>query len=72
MKGRTNAYYPVYIERKEYELARFPADYKARKIHSHRRALRYTEKRFLRDLWRQWRGQQGPGPQRDPARPAAT
>jgi hypothetical protein len=25
------------------------------KIHAHRRAMRYVEKRLLRDLWRAWR-----------------
>ncbi|MBX9874648.1 MAG: hypothetical protein K2X84_07305 [Beijerinckiaceae bacterium] len=40
----------VYDARKVYEAERV-----ATKAHAHNRAQRYVEKRFLRDLWSQWR-----------------
>lgn len=45
-------YREVYDQRKAYEAERDPA---MTKIHAHRRAMRYVEKRLLRDLWRAWR-----------------
>lgn len=45
-------YREVYDQRKAYEAERDPA---MSKIHAHRRAMRYVEKRLLRDLWRAWR-----------------
>lgn len=40
----------IYDERKAYELPRV-----ATKGHAHNRAQRYVEKRFIRDLWIEWR-----------------
>lgn len=45
-------YREVYDQRKAYETERTP---EMSKIHAHRRAMRYVEKRLLRDLWRAWR-----------------
>lgn len=47
-------YRKVYDARKAYELERNPEIVKA---HAHARALRYMEKRVLRELWKVWRGQ---------------
>lgn len=44
-------YKEVYDERKEYELTTGISLF-----HAHRRAQRYMEKKFLRDLWRRWNG----------------
>lgn len=53
IKGnRDGKYRTAYLSRKAYELARNPD---MPKIHAHRRAQRYMEKRLLRDLWRAWR-----------------
>lgn len=54
-------YKELYDERKAYELDRLPEKVngkkvKGRKATAHKRALRYIEKRFLRDLWREWTG----------------
>lgn len=49
LRARTGPYRTLYDERKDYELARGIT-----KGHAHNRALRYIEKRFLRDLWREW------------------
>lgn len=62
-----NPYYrSVYDARKEYELERLPdkdpvtgKKNKSKKSHAHARALRYMEKRFLKDLWKQWRAISG-------------
>jgi hypothetical protein len=52
IKGNGDGIYrAAYLKRKEYELARDP---EMPKIHAHRRAQRYMEKRLLRDLWRAW------------------
>jgi len=52
IKGNADGIYrATYLKRKEYELARNP---EMPKIHAHRRAQRYMEKRLLRDLWRAW------------------
>jgi hypothetical protein len=45
-------YADLYKERKEYELAREGIT----KMHAHKRALRYIEKRLLREMWAVWRG----------------
>jgi hypothetical protein len=50
---KENAYRTLYLERKAYEIARAP---EMTKMHAHRRAQRYAEKRLVRDLWRAWRG----------------
>lgn len=42
-------YRQVYLDRKAYELERNP---EMTKMHAHRRAQRYMEKRLLRNLWR--------------------
>lgn len=47
-------YRQIYDQRKAYELERNPEMVKA---HSHARAMRYMEKRVLRELWKIWRGQ---------------
>lgn len=51
-RNSDGTYRTLYLERKAYELARDPA---MSKMHAHRRAQRYMEKRLLRDLWRAWR-----------------
>lgn len=53
IKGnRDGEYRTVYLQRKEYELARDP---EMKPIKAHRRAQRYMEKRLLRNLWSAWR-----------------
>jgi hypothetical protein len=53
IKGnRDGRYRTFYLARKEYEVARNP---EISKIHAHRRAQRYMEKRLLKDLWWAWR-----------------
>lgn len=42
----------LYVERKEYELTKPET---ASKLHAHRKAQRYVEKRLLRDMWCEWR-----------------
>lgn len=44
----------LYVERKEYELTKPET---ASKLHAHKKAQRYVEKRLLRDLWIEWRKQ---------------
>lgn len=44
----------VYDARKAHEAERL-----ATKAHAHNRAQRYIEKRFLRDLWVEWRRREG-------------
>lgn len=51
---KQNAYRDLYLVRKVTEQAKLPD---GSKMHWHRRAQRYTEKRLLRDLWRAWRDQ---------------
>jgi len=51
------AYAALYRERKQHEAAK-PGVPKGL---VHKRALRYIEKRLLRDLWRAWRDQTNPG-----------
>lgn len=41
----------LYVERKEYELTKPET---ASKLHAHRKAQRYVEKRLLRDMWCEW------------------
>lgn len=51
-------YRALYLERKEYETARNPEtqkDPKKGKLLNHKRALRYMEKKFLVDLWVEWK-----------------
>jgi hypothetical protein len=53
IKGNQDGpYRTLYLERKAYEHARDP---EMTKMHAHRRAQRYMEKRLLRDLWQAWR-----------------
>lgn len=53
IKGNQDGKYrTMYLARKEYELARDP---EMSKMHAHRRAQRYMEKKLIRDLWRAWR-----------------
>ena len=52
IRAKNAEYTAIYAARKEYELARAPA---MTKLHAHRRAKRYMEKRLLRELWRAWR-----------------
>jgi len=49
---KQNAYRDLYLGRKAFEAERDP---EKTKMHCHRRAQRYVEKRLLRDLWRAWR-----------------
>lgn len=51
---KQNAYRELYLARKVTEQAKLP---EGTKMHWHRRAQRYTEKRLLRNLWRAWRDQ---------------
>jgi hypothetical protein len=44
-------YKTLYDERKDYEILKAP---ELKPFMHHKRAMRYMEKRFLRDLWRQW------------------
>ena len=53
--GELLTYCKVYADRKAYELAR---NDEMSKMHAHRRAQRYMEKRLLRDLWNEWRKHQ--------------
>jgi len=48
-------YIKLYLERKEFELARDPEMTEA---HANSRARRYMEKRLLKDLWKAWRRDQ--------------
>lgn len=50
--GAVGYYKVLYNERKAYELARAP---EMPKIHAHKRAMRYMEKRFLLHLWQAWK-----------------
>jgi hypothetical protein len=43
----------VYDQRKEFEVQRQPD---MTKIHAHRRAMRYMEKKFLEAMWQEWTG----------------
>lgn len=53
IKGNQDGKYrTLYLARKEFEHQRDP---EMTKMHAHRRAQRYMEKRLLRDLWRAWR-----------------
>lgn len=57
IKGnREGEYRTLYLERKEFELARNP---EMKPIKAHRRAQRYMEKRLLRNLWQAWRRSDG-------------
>jgi hypothetical protein len=49
---KQNVYRELYVARKEYETTKAPD---LTKMQWHRRAMRYAEKRLLRDLWRAWR-----------------
>jgi hypothetical protein len=52
IKGNRDGYRRLYLERKALEAERPEVE---TKMHAHRRAQRYMEKRLLRDLWREWR-----------------
>lgn len=52
IKCNNSDYRKIYDERKAYEAARNP---EMTKLHAHRRAQRYMEKRLLLDLWKAWR-----------------
>jgi hypothetical protein len=54
MKQNRGHYRQLYLDRKAMELERLP-EVKGRKGWAHSRALRFLEKRVLRDLWRVWR-----------------
>lgn len=51
LKLNDGEYRASYDQRKAYELSRDP---EMKPIIAHKRALRYMEKRFLRNLWREW------------------
>jgi len=61
MVKQGDGYRQMYLTRKAYELEQHPEPVgkkphqKFTKMHLHRRAQRYMEKRVLRDLWRAWR-----------------
>lgn len=72
-----DAYYRrVYLERKEYErlrdekIERKPEEKAMSKMHIHRRAQRYMEKRLLKHLWQAWRGHEKTDNQNDGASPS--
>ena len=54
MKRNKGDYKKLYDERKALETEKLAGE-KTVKMHAHKRALRYMEKRFLTDLWRAWR-----------------
>lgn len=58
---KQNTYRELYLARKEVERAKLPD---ATKMHIHRRAQRYMEKRLLKDLWQAWRRATGLLPKR--------
>lgn len=60
------AYRTIYLERKELEAGRCET-----KMHAHRRAQRFMEKRLLRDLWVEWRRAAGVEPAVECIEPAA-
>ncbi len=54
--NKDGAYRTLYDERKEFERERVEAaGVEMSKMHIHRRAQRYMEKRLLVDLWKEWR-----------------
>ncbi len=57
---KPNPYRDLYLERKGVERVKLPD---ASKMHIHRRAQRYMEKRLLRDLWKAWRRASGGMPE---------
>lgn len=61
LKANRGDWRAVYDARKVHELARLP-EANGRAGWAHRRALRYMEKRVLRDLWRAWRVSGAAGP----------
>lgn len=52
LKLNDGEYRVLYDTRKAYEIARAPD---IQPIIAHRRALRYMEKRFLKNLWQEWK-----------------
>ncbi len=58
VRAASGVYRDVYDARKAYELGRETPKGKMTTGHAHMRALRYTEKRFLCDLWNQWNGRE--------------
>lgn len=55
--GKDGEYYQLYQQRKEYERQRQPSEEAMSKMHVHRRAQRFVEKRLLRVVWQAWRAQ---------------
>ena len=51
IKIEAGEYRKLYDARKEYELPRV----EGKKAHAHNRAMRYMEKKLMRDLWKAWR-----------------
>lgn len=51
VKIEAGEYRKLYDARKEYELPRV----EGKKAHAHNRAMRYMEKKLMRDLWKAWR-----------------
>lgn len=68
--GDESPYRAVYLERKEYELAREDDGKPRSQLHAHKRAARYMCKRALRDLWSAWR-RATVAPLSRPSQPAA-
>jgi len=55
-----NRYRELYLERKAFEAAKIPDTEKSKKIHCHKRALKYMEKRLLVDLFNAWKAAPDP------------
>lgn len=61
IRANNEEYGKIYRDRKELELTKLPDKIdgkknKSKKMHAHKRAMRYMEKRFLLDLWKAWSG----------------
>ena len=54
IKGNKDGYRTLYLGHKAEQMARTDEAKPASKMHAHRRAQRYMEKRLLRDLWAAW------------------
>lgn len=55
IRAKNPHYGAIYREYKKRKLKELPPKEKGRKMHAHKMALRYIEKRFLLDLWKAWR-----------------
>lgn len=55
IRAKNPHYGVIYREYKKRKIKELPPKEKGRKMHAHKMALRYIEKRFLLDLWKAWR-----------------